>query len=177
MSKHWEQLENGAPIYDREGNVYGFEGKLIFDEFTKHYILTLDAVKNELNVDLEIVRGSKENANVFLEELSELLYAYIFKKKPAQLREKTEYFLAFDMRNRRVLYRSLIDLVRYAFFSGGNIMAYQPGVNLNETGTIDIETLRDERMVSYVTDSILKTNRLVDRFFIEKFTPIKEEEW
>ena len=169
MNNHWEQLSDGAPVFDVFGDVFEFEGKLLYDKTYKVYKLTIDSVRNELNVDLEIVRGSRENAESFLTELSNLLYSYIYKKKPAILREKTEYYLTFSLRTRRIIYLALIDMVRYAFYSGGNIMAYQPGVNLNETGLIDIEQLRDERIVSYVVDSLLKTNFLVDRNFVEAF--------
>lgn len=174
--KHWEQLKNGAPIYDEEGNVYGFEDKLIYDKKSGRFILTIDAVKNELNVNLTEIRESHENARAFLDELSLLLYSYIYKKKNPVLRRKKEYYLTFDLRNRRILYECMIDMLRYSFYSGGNIMAYQPGVNLNETGEINIEELRNERIVSYVTDSLLKTNFLVDRNFVEDFQEI-EEDW
>lgn len=174
--KHWEQLKNGAPIYDEEENVYGFEDKLIYDKKSGRFILTIDAVKNELNVNLTELRESHENARAFLDELSLLLYSYIYKKKNPVLRRKKEYYLTFDLRNRRILYECMIDMLRYSFYSGGNIMAYQPGVNLNETGEINIEELRNERIVSYVTDSLLKTNFLVDRNFVEDFQEI-EEDW
>jgi len=176
MAEHWEQFNDGAPIYDDNGNVFGYEDKLIWNNDYKQYELTIDAVRNNLNVDLEIARGDKANAKVFLKELSLIIHAYIYKKKPAVLKEKTQYYLTYKLRNRQVLYEAMLDMIRYAFFSGGNVLSYQPGVNLNETGLIDIENLRDERIVSYVTDAILKTNFLVDRNFIEAFI-VPEQPW
>lgn len=175
MSNHWEQLKEGTPVFNEFNEVIGFEDKLNFDTKIKQFILTTDSITNELNVNLELVRGSKESADVFLKEISNIVYAYIYKKKPAILRKKTEYFLTFDMRNRRILYLAMVDMVRYAFFSGGNILGYQPGVNLNESGLIEIEKLRDERLVSSVTDSLLKTNFLVDRNFVESFNAVDFE--
>lgn len=169
MAEHWEQFEDGAPIYNDDGEVFGFENKLVWNDNWKQYELDIDAVRNEINVDLEIARGDRANAKAFLQELSTLTYAYIYKKKPAVLREKTEYYLTYKLTNRKVLYEAMIDMIRYSFYSGGNVLGYQPGVNLNETGMIDIEELRDERIVSYVTDAILKTNFLIDRNFVDAF--------
>lgn len=169
MVNHWEQFSDGAPIYDEFDNVFGFEGQLIYNDKYKQFELNIDAVKNDIGIDLEFARGDRANARLFLTEISTLLYAYIYKKKPAVLREKTRYFLTYKLSIRRVLYEAMVDMIRYSFYSGGNIIGYQPGVNLNETGLIDIEQLRDERMVSYVTDAMLKTATLVDRNFIEYF--------
>jgi|GEM_PF-5021607 len=174
--KHWEQLKNGAPLFDQDKKVYGFENDLIYDEVQETLRLTIDAVSNELNIPLELIKKDTTNANVFLRELSQLVYSYIYKKKPAVLREKTKYILHYDMKNRKTLFLVLIDVIRYALYSGGNITGYQPGVNLNETGIIDVEDLRNERIMSYVSDSLIKTNFLVDRNFVEKFT-LPEEEW
>lgn len=177
MAEHYEQLKNGVPLYDKDGNVYGYEDMLEYNKIYGQFELTTDAVKNELNIDLSQLRGDATNGRVFLKELSLILYSYIYKKKPAVLREKTEYFLTYDKVNRRVLYLCLVDMIRYALYAGGNIMGYQPGVNLNETDQIDIDVLRNERIMSYVTDSILKTNRLVDRNFIEFFKLPEDTEW
>ena len=178
MTEHWEQLKNGAPLFSNldKKEILGYENKLVWDDVQKTMVLTVDAVSNRLRVNLEGVQGSKDNANVFLQELSLLLYEHILRKKPAVLREKTKYFLHYDMTNRNIIYNCLIDLIKYAFYSGGNILAYQPGVNMSDGEVLDIEKMRDERVMSYVTDSLLKTNTLVDRNFVEYFElPDKEE--
>ncbi len=174
--KHWEQLKDGAPLKDQNEKVYGFENKLLWEDTQKTFYLTTNAVLNELNVNLETVKETKENAISFLREIAQVLYAYIYKKKPAILREKTRYFLTYDLRNRLILYLCMIDMIRYAWYSGGNIVGYQPAINFNETDIGDIEKVRDERVVSFVTDSILKTNHLVDRNFVEKFV-VPNGEW
>lgn len=174
---HYDRLKDGAPILDEEGRVYGFEDYLEWDDLHRRFYLRVDAVDSELNISLENVRQTYENAVVFLKELSEIVYSYLYKKKSGIRREKLEYFLNFDMRNRRILYVAMLDMVRYALYAGGNIISYQPGVNLNETDIGDIEKLRDERIVSYVTDSTLKTNRLVDRDFIERFSVPEDFDW
>lgn len=171
----WGNLKNGAPVFNSNKEVVDFEEKMTYNKTLRQFVLTTDTITNELNVNLEIVRGSKENADVFLKEISTIVYAYIYKKKPAILRNKMEYYLTFDMRNRRILYLAMVDMVRYAFISGGNIIGYQPAVNLNESGMIDIEKLRDERIVSYVVDSLLKTNFLIDRNFVESFDAVDFE--
>lgn len=172
---HWEQLKNGVPLFDNFGKVHGFENKLLWDSNNDCFVLDIDAVRNELNVDLELVKGTKENAVAFLREISQIVHEYIHRKKPAILREKSEYFLKYDMRNRKIIYRCLVDMVRFALYSGGNITGYQPAINFNETSVADIEKVRDERVLSFVMDSIIKTNRLMDRNFIEYFT--LPEEW
>lgn len=181
MVEHYEQLKEGAPIFDvyaeEKNTVYGFQDMLEWDEFHRRYYLTVDAVDNELNVDLVTARGDYANAKSFLKEISELVYAYLYKKKTGIRREKLEYFLTFDLRNRRILYIAMIDMLRYAFYSGGNVIGYQPGVNLNESQQISMEDLRDERIVSYVTDSVLKTNRLIDRDFVERFSVPDDFKW
>lgn len=166
---HWGQLVKGAPLLNQDKQVVGFEDELIFDKMQKTLYLNPDSVTNELNIDLTLVRGDYNNVISFLREISQLLYSYILKKKPAVLHDKTKYFLHFDLRNRRILYLCMIDLVRYSLYGGGNIIGYQPAINLNESGMLDIEKVRDERVMSFVTDSILKTNHLVDRNFIEYF--------
>ena len=177
MAEHWEQLEQGVPLYDEFGDVYGYKDMLKYDKLSGQFILTYSAVKAELNIDLETLKGTKTNGEIFLKELSGIIYGYIYKKKPAILREKTEYYLTYDRRNRRILYLAMVDMIRYALYSGGNIMGYQPGVNLNESDELNIEKLRNERMVSYVTDSLLKTNFLIDRNFVEYFKVPSEVEW
>ena len=173
---HWEQFDYGAPLFNADKTINQFEDELAWDKFQKTLVLTSDAVRNELAIDLEDVRGDNENVIAFLRELSQLLYTYILKKKPAVLEEKTRYFLHYDLRNRRIIYLCLIDLIRYSIYGGGNVLGYQPSVNLNESGLIDIEKVRDERIMSFVTDGILKTNRLVDRNFVDYFElPPREE--
>lgn len=177
MAEHWEQLEQGIPIYDEFGQVYDFQDMLEYDKRSGQFVLTYTAVKNELNIELSKLKGTKLNGEIFLKELSGIIYGYIYKKKPAILRDKTEYYLTYDKRNRRILYYAMLDMIRYSLYSGGNIMGYQPGVNLNESDELDIEQLRNERMVSYVTDSLLKTNFLIDRNFVEYFEVPSEVEW
>ena len=173
---HWEQLKNGAPVYTIENKVFGYEDLLEYDETNRYFVLTNSAIKNELNIDVSIMKGNRENAKAYLKEISNIIYSYIYKKKPAVLRNKTEYFLKYDLRNRLVLYLAMLDMIRYSLYGGGNIIGYQPGINFNESSKLDIELIRDERIVSYVTDSILKTNFLVDRNFVEKFS-VPEGEW
>lgn len=174
---HYDQLKDGAPVLDEDGYVYGFEDYLEWDKLHRRFYLKVDAVDSELNISLANVRQTHENAVVFLKELSEIIYSYLYKKKSGIRRDKLEYFLNFDMRNRRILYIAMLDMVRYALYGGGNIISYQPGVNLNETSIGDIEKLRDERIVSFVTDSTLKTNRLIDRDFIERFSVPEDLDW
>jgi len=177
MAEHWEQLEQGVPLYDEFGDVCGYKDMLKYDKLSGQFILTYSAVKAELNIDLETLKGTRTNGEIFLKELSGIIYGYIYKKKPAVLRHKTEYYLTYDKRNRRILYLAMVDMIRYALYSGGNIMGYQPGVNLNEADELDVEKLRNERMVSYVTDSLLKTNFLIDRNFVDYFEVPSEVEW
>ena len=173
---HWEQLVMGESLLDENGDVVGFEEKLIWDGNQKTLYLHPDSVRNELNVDLEMVKKDYENSIAFLREISQLLYSYILKKKPAVLHDKTKYFLHYDKRNKRILYLCMVDLIRYALYSGGNIAGYQPAINFNESGMLDIEKIRDERIMSFVTDSILKTNHLIDRNFVDYFELPSEEE-
>jgi len=174
---HYDQLKEGAPIFDKNGYVKGFEEELEWNEKDRRFVLTTDAVKNELGVDLAQVRGDANNARIFLDEISNLVYTYLYKKKTGRRRPKMEYYLTFDMRNRRALYYAMLDMLRYAFYSGGNIAGYQIGVNFNESALMDIHELRDERIVAYATDSILKTNMLIDRDFVERFTVPDNVEW
>lgn len=174
---HYEQLKQGAPILNEDGSVYEFEDYLKWDNLHRRFYLKVEQVDSEFNISLSNARGSHENAVVLLKEISEIVYAYLYKKKSGIRREKLEYFLNFDLRNRRILYIAMLDMIRYALYGGGNIVGYQPGVNLNETDLGDIEKLRDERIVSYVTDSTLKTNRLIDRDFIERFSVPEDLDW
>lgn len=181
MAKHYEQLKHGEDLLkyseeEKKNVVIGYEKELTWDEKQKTLVLTIDAVSNELQVDLVKIRKDRENAIAHLRELSQLLYSYILRKKPAILKEKTEYYLKYDMRNRRIIYLCLLDLIRYSLYGGGNIIGYQPGVHLNDGDVLDIEKMRDERVMSFVTDSILKTNFLVDRNFVESFD-VPDEEW
>lgn len=177
MEKHYNQLREGAPIFNDDDTVYGFDNELKFDVSKKRYILKSDSVINELGVDLTEIKRTKENVNFFLDELSNLVYAYIYKKKAAHKRKKLEYLLAFDMDYREAIYESMLDTIRYALYSGGNIVGYQPAVNFNESGKLDIEEVRNERIISYVTDSALKTRHLVDRDFRDKFKIPEYFEW
>lgn len=176
MSNHWDRLKDGQKLLTSDDKVYGFENKLIWDKFHKRLILTVDAINKELKDDLASIRGDEENAREFLNQISLITYEHILRKKPAILREKMQYYLKYSYTTRKVLYDAMVDMVRYTLYGGGNIIGYQPAINFNETSIGDIEKVRDERVVSYVTDSILKTNFLTDRNFVEDFT-LPNEEW
>jgi hypothetical protein len=173
---HYNQLKNGIPLYDANGNVFGFEHDLTWNDKWEHFQLTLDSVKNEVGLNLEEVKGDHENANIFLNELARIVYGYLYKKKTAGLNEKLRYYLKYEKRARKIIWQSMIDMIKYAMVGGGNIVGYQPAVNPNESTILDIREMRDERIVSFVMDSLLKSGKLIDRGFIEEFT-VPNEEW
>lgn len=92
------------------------DGKMTFDTTEKMYILKDDYVNNRLNIVLADLFGSEAEANVFLYEISEKLYNYIFMSANPQFRSRNiavkKYKLENDHKLRDYLAKALLSYAR-----------------------------------------------------------------
>lgn len=92
------------------------DNKLIYDESEKMYLLKDDYVNTRLNVVLADLYGDETEANVFLYEISEKLYNYIYKSANPQFRSRNiavkRYKLENDHNIREYLVKALLAYAR-----------------------------------------------------------------
>lgn len=133
-----------------------------YDDFKHQYILTKEAIKDELGVDINsFFSGDKSSqdiqARVKLNEISDDVYTYINHHTKQSERWKKEYFLAKDAELRDVILRAMLTHFRYDMKSGGLALKDQHGVDFGKGK----QTMFGDVTVSRYTHSLLETKALL----------------
>lgn len=127
------------------------------------YVLTIDGVKNLLNEDLvEWLQKDEFEANIYLEEISEDVYGYIYDNSLVQTVPIKEYLLAKYISLREVIERALVAQVRYDMRSGGGLLKDQHGVSIEKVVALENNILMD-RSISTRTKRILSQSGILYR--------------
>lgn len=102
-------------------------------DYTNHrYIPTINGVKNTAYLDLVVIWGSTENAQSYLELLSQVVYDVILSKVDGDKnKNKVLYYIAHSKEMRNLMIDIFKDSVWYNQRDGGFMLAYNSGVNLN----------------------------------------------
>ena len=131
---------------------------MTYSERTHRYTLTADAVKNELNVDLETVMnpaGALDRASIvpaFLANVSREIYAYIYACGIDN--DVQEYLCAKHPSARRIIFEAMIAQVEYMILNGS---LYQlSGVDIRKGSVMDQRSLRKVQIAPMAQDILAR---------------------
>lgn len=135
-----------------------FNDDLMHYDYKAHrYVLKPEAVRNDLGINLSEVLNNLGDTNPstlperFLNDVSQKLYSYIYKFSPQKY--LIEYRLAKDPYCRDLIYECLCNEVKYTL-KNGDFWNYA-GVNLSKAQAMPLDALRNEGMVSALTEQQL----------------------
>ena len=147
-------------------------------DFTKHqYYMTVDASFKHSGIDLDKLWKGADNAQFYLELISDIIYTSILRYKDERYYEKMLYFLSHSKKAREAIISLIIDTVHYNHTGGGFMIAYQTGINLHEMKEI---RMKPEFFLSPIAQEIIKNKGLGQRNFRLAFDVVESEsgsEW
>ena len=153
---------------------------IISDEYMEYdlkshkYILTPQAVLEELGVDLHEVYGSDDKITKELKKRTKEVYHWLYSKAPAS-KYHIEYLIATGGIYREAVFEALLGQVEYAIESAGSQVALQPGVLLSKGSVVPLEQLRGDVVVSLRTQQALQeAGLLYQGFYSWKPLPFRE---
>ena len=144
-------------------------------DFNRHqYVLEVDYAMFETGLgDLELDMGGKDNVQVYLEMISDVVYAYILDFKDSKFYRRNLYYLSHSKSAKDAIRRLMLDVMKYNEQEGGMMMSYVTGVNLQEVENMN--NISDKTMVGIVGDKIVKLTGLAHREFLHDFTIVDED--
>lgn len=110
---------------------------LIYDVVNHRYVATVDVVMRGSYVNLINDWGSEENAQSYLDLMSNVIYDVILSKKPSEQKLLMQYYLSHSKYARNEILNLFLDTVWYNRRDGGFMMAYNTGANLNQGKMIE----------------------------------------
>lgn len=135
---------------------------LLYDYQSNQYYMKIDASLGLTGIDLLELWGNEENAQFYLQLISNVIYTRIYSFKDEKYRNKMSYYLSHSIKARKAIIALIIDTVHYNHSGGGFMTAYQTGINLHEMKTLRIEA---EQFLSPIANEIMKNNGLQTRYF------------
>jgi len=114
-----------------------------------YYILSVLAVQERLNVNLENELGGLDEANVFLWDIADKLHQYIW----AYVRTQNIPYWRFrmylnDVDERLGIKKAMLAMVRYAINDEGDMVGDQTGLNIVQGQKITLDQLRGRIEIS-----------------------------
>lgn len=107
------------------------DDKLVYNYDENRYVLTVQGA-NESKLDMVKVFKNEDNLSEYLELMSRTLYAVFMVNKDSKYYEKMLWILSHSKHFRESIFKIYMDTIWYNFGSGGFMLAYQTGINLNE---------------------------------------------
>lgn len=134
-----------------------------------NYYMNLDASLDLTGINLiELWRGN-ENAQFYLELISNVVYTSILMQKDEKYREKMLYLLSHSKKARQGIIALITDTIHYNHSGGGFMTAYQTGINLHEMKTLRLEP---EQFLSPIAKEIMKNYGFATRYFRHDFNVV-----
>ena len=127
-----------------------------------YYILSVLAVQERLNINLEKELGGLDNATVFLWDIADKLHQYIW----AYIRTQNQKFWRFRMytnslEERLGIKKAMLAMVRYAINDEGDMVGDQTGLNIVAGQKVSLEELRGRIEISANTEETLYNYELL----------------
>jgi hypothetical protein len=121
-------------------------------DYTLHeYVLTAEAVKKYLGLDVVAEFRTVQAANAELIKQSMEVYAYMYSAGLRGNKPQIEYLIATGGQYRVAIFHALLGQCEYAMESRGNLVPLQHGVLLSKGTVIPLELLRGDVQVSLRT--------------------------
>lgn len=134
---------------------------LIYDVVNHRYVATVDVVMRSSYVNLINDWGSEENAQSYLDLMSNVIYDVILSKKPSEQKLLMQYYLSHSKYARNEILNLFLDTVWYNRRDGGFMMAYNSGANLNQGKLIEFGL---DKALSPIAKQIVMNSYLGSRF-------------
>lgn len=121
-------------------------------DYTLHqYVLTVDAVKQYLGLDVVAEFRTTQKANAELIKQSMQVYSYMYSQIMRGNKPQFEYLIATGNQYREAIFNALLGQCEYALESRGNQVPLQHGVLLSKGTVIPLASLRGDVQVSLKT--------------------------
>lgn len=148
------------PSYDLIDKPYK-DKMLDYDYYNHRYVPTLEGIRETAYVDLIEVWRTQENAQSYLDLLSQVVYDVILSGiDGSKNRDKLLYYMAHSKEIRVFLIDLFQDSVWYNQRDGGFMMAYNSGANLNQGKLIEFGI---DKALSVIAQQKLKNTNLGNR--------------
>lgn len=133
---------------------------MIYNYDINFYQLTLDGAY-EVGIDLPLLWRTVDNAEKYLELLSNAMKNVILGNKKPEYKDYFLYMYAHSKKYRKAIKTILQDSLQYNKSSGGFMVSYQTGINLNEMKEIRLD---EDRLHSVIGGIIGRTTGLFKTF-------------
>ena len=135
---------------------------LMYNKATHQLVPTLDLIKNNNGRDLVTLLNSKTNADVALNNCSNLVYGFLWANMPKENKLKVLALIAEDANGEQLtMAKAFIAMFNYAF-KGGDELASEIGIDFVTGIVIPITDIRS-RVVSEEVKQILSAGEVWKR--------------
>lgn len=110
-----------------------------------------DATSSSITADIE----------AWLTMISDTIYDWIYSETPIGNHAYIEYMFAYDQFCIKVLWKCMVDMARYDISSGGMLVGYQHGINIERAKLIDRKSLRGRIVIPDAVEKKLRTTGLL----------------
>jgi hypothetical protein len=148
------------PVTDWPNEHYG--SHMEYNIHTHRYVLTLDAITDVFQEQLDVLTGSQDAAEALLDEISRQVYNWMYAQLLNNSRPKLEYLIAKDPDRALYMRDAMLEQYRYARVSGGHLVSHQSGINPDTGITIDSNTIKN-MVVSEAVKQSLEINGMTNK--------------
>jgi hypothetical protein len=126
-------------------------------------------VKLKTGEDLVVELGSSPKARAFLDGISEQVYGYLYDNERPAHGPVIEYMIAKKQpvpnnatgngvyAHRKAIIKAMLEQVKYALASDGDLVEYQTGLDITRGTAIDINEIRGRRMIASGAERALRS--------------------
>ena len=137
------------------------DNEMVYDLSLRQYKLTVSGVKDILGYNLEVDMGSIALANIFMNEISDIIYNHIYAYSQVKQIELKRYMIAKDKDLRELFKKVLLAQTRYAIRSGANLIGDMHGINFERGKALEEKQVRGDILISAQAQNILKRSGLL----------------
>lgn len=151
-----------ALITNTDTSIFPYnDDDMVYDLSLRQYKLTVNGVKDILGYNLEVDMGSIALANIFMNEISDIIYNHIYSYSQIKQIELKRWVIAKDENLRELFKRILLAQTRYAIRSGANLIGDMHGINFERGKALDIKQVRGDILISEQAKQMLKQSGLL----------------
>lgn len=150
---------------------------MVYDLDNRQYLLTVSGVKNLLGFNLEELTGSKELADIFCLEISDIVYNFIYSYTLLENMIYKRYMIAKDGDLRLLFKRILLAQTRYSVRSGANLLGDMHGVNIEKGKALRLDQLRGSVEISSQALRMLNAGGLLYNGYMYAYSLDEDGSW
>lgn len=155
--------------------------EMTYNKGTHRYVPNKLAIQKAIATDLETLShmfdgtGESLSAEIdaWLEEISQIIYDWIYSEAPIDNHSYIEYMFAYDHNCQKNLWQAFIHQAKYDIFSGGSLTGYQHGVNIERAKYIPMDKLRGRITIADGAEKSLRRTGLLTAISLPYTIPSK----